>query len=63
MKAEVLFDSVEFGQSSFGKTPEILDTVDVSSRWLNVSEANLEVKDIPAAMSEVFRPSNIKSPS
>ena len=45
MKAEVLFDSVEFGQSSFGKTPEILDTVDVSSRWLNVSEANLEVKE------------------
>jgi len=28
--------------------------VDVSSRWLNVSEANLEVKDIPATMSEVF---------
>jgi NTE family protein len=28
--------------------------VDVSSRWLNVPEANLEVKNVPAVMSEVF---------
>ncbi|MBI4837462.1 MAG: patatin-like phospholipase family protein [Candidatus Portnoybacteria bacterium] len=28
--------------------------VDVSSRWLNIPEANLKVKNVPAVMSEVF---------